>query len=114
MHLQRHVGQWLVNLRRMDCSNLATRCDAIRCDATRQVYYNGTSERYWWNQDSDAVNVYVPVPEGFEPNKIEFVAKTRQISLKFAEEEVCIHAQRIFSLGGGVAEESGFEDRKRG
>lgn len=55
---------------------------------TRQVYYNGTSERYWWNQDSDAVNVYVPVPEGFDPDKIEFVAKTRHISLKFDGEEV--------------------------
>lgn len=52
------------------------------------MYYNGTSERYWWNQDSDAVNVYVPVPDGFELEKVEFVAKTRHISLKFDGEEV--------------------------
>ena len=66
------------------------RFDSTPCHATpfEQVYYNGTSERYWWNQDSDAVNVYIPVPEGFDPEKIEFVAKTRQISLKFDGEEV--------------------------
>lgn len=57
------------------------------------MYYNGTSERYWWNQDSDAVNIYVPVPDGFEPEKVEFVAKTRHISLKFAGEEVRTYAR---------------------
>ncbi len=52
------------------------------------MYYNGTSERYWWNQDSDVVSVYVPVPEGFDQEKVEFVAKTRHVSLKFDGEEV--------------------------
>lgn len=54
----------------------------------RQVYYNGTSERYWWNQNADAVSVYVPVPKDFDAEKVEFVAKTRHISLKFDGEEV--------------------------
>ena len=60
-----------------------------------QVYYNGTAERYWWNQNSDAVCVYVPVPEGFDPKTVEFTAKTKQLSLKFGGEEVrgayCFH-----------------------
>ncbi|CAN0087168.1 unnamed protein product [Pylaiella littoralis] len=55
--------------------------------ANSEVYYNGTSERYWWNQNSDAVSVYVPVPEGFQADKVEFVAKTKHISLKLDGEE---------------------------
>ncbi|CAN0097724.1 unnamed protein product [Ectocarpus fasciculatus] len=53
-----------------------------------EVYYNGTSERYWWNQNADAVSVYVPVPKDFDAENVEFVAKTRHISLKFDGEEV--------------------------
>ncbi|CAN0279247.1 unnamed protein product, partial [Scytosiphon promiscuus] len=56
--------------------------------ANSEVYYNGTFERYWWNQDSDAVNIYVPVPPGFDAGKVEFVAKTRHVSLKLDGEEV--------------------------
>ncbi|CAN0138545.1 unnamed protein product, partial [Hapterophycus canaliculatus] len=56
--------------------------------ANSEVYYNGTFERYWWNQDSDAVNIYVPVPQGFDAGKVEFVAKTRHVSLKLDGEEV--------------------------
>lgn len=52
------------------------------------MYYNGTAERYWWNQNSDAVCVYVPVPEGFDPKTVEFSAKTKKLSLKFGGEEV--------------------------
>ncbi|CAM9717395.1 unnamed protein product [Ectocarpus sp. 4 AP-2014] len=53
-----------------------------------EVYYNGTSERYWWNQNADAVSVYVPVPKDFDAEKVEFVAKTRHISLKFDGEQI--------------------------
>lgn len=56
-----------------------------------QVYYNGTSTRYWWNQDSDSVCVYVPVTKGFDVSTVEFVAKTNHVSLKLAGEEVCKH-----------------------
>ncbi|CAM9962303.1 unnamed protein product [Laminaria digitata] len=56
--------------------------------ANSEVYYNGTAERYWWHQNSDAVCVYVPVPEGFDPKTVEFTAKTKTISLKFGGEEV--------------------------
>ncbi|CAM9785536.1 unnamed protein product [Discosporangium mesarthrocarpum] len=56
--------------------------------AMSEVYYNGTSERYWWNQDSDTVCVYVPVPRGFCKEGIDFVVKPQYISLKLDGEEV--------------------------
>lgn len=63
-----------------------------------QVYYNGTAERYWWNQNSDAVCVYVPVPEGFDPKTVEFTAKTKQLSLKFGGEEVRGRAPPVYAF----------------
>lgn len=54
----------------------------------RQVYYNGTSERFWWNQNAEAVCVYVPVPPAFDVSRVEFVAKTGFVSLKLEGEEV--------------------------
>ncbi|CAM9549183.1 unnamed protein product [Ascophyllum nodosum] len=53
-----------------------------------EVYYNGTSARFWWNQNAEAVCVYAPVPRGFDPQKVDFVAKSRHVSLKLDGEEV--------------------------
>lgn len=58
--------------------------------APPKVYYNGTSERFWWNQNSDAVCVYVPVPKGFDPATVEFVPKTKSVSLKLGGEEASV------------------------
>lgn len=52
-----------------------------------QVYYNGTSEKFWWNQNAEAVCVYVPVPVGFDQNNVEFVAKSRHVSLSLDGKE---------------------------
>lgn len=69
----------------------------------QKVYYNGTFERYWWNQDSDAVNIYVPVPQGFDAGKVEFVAKTRHVSLKLDGEEVgLLFRFPLFASSAGV------------
>lgn len=64
-----------------------------------QVYYNGTSERFWWNQNADAVCVYVPVPKGFDPQTVDFVAKTKHISLALGGEEASIFLLLFSSRG---------------
>ena len=63
------------------------------------MYYNGTSARFWWNQNAEAVCVYAPVPRGFDPQKVDFVAKSRHVSLKLDGEEVSLRSA-LGSLGG--------------
>lgn len=55
-----------------------------------QVYYNGTSEKFWWNQNAEAVCVYVPVPVGFDQNNVAFVAKSRHVSLSLDGKEASV------------------------